>query len=309
MKKKMLAVGIILLFVATGIIPSIAQNIEKPLPASRGNWLYVGGSGPGNYTRIQDAIDNASNGDTVFVYSGWYNNSDLSINKSISVIGEGRDTTFIRSGANPYHISVKILHDNVVFKGFSLLLYNQSGIVICERRGVQVLENYVESLSTKAYGEGIFVQDCNSVNVSNNTVRHFSDNLYIETSKNIMITGNIIDGNNDYYCFHGVHIYLSKKIILKRNTIKNYQYFHHYAIIIDRGHFSIFQENNFLNNTYNVVLVNSFLTVWQRNYWNESLTSPKLIPAYIRWPSEGPIEFGYKKYDWHPAQEPYDIGV
>ena len=68
MKRKWLAVGIILLFIGTAIIPSSGQNIEKSSSASRGNWLYVGGSGPGNYTKIQDAIDNASDGDTLFVY-------------------------------------------------------------------------------------------------------------------------------------------------------------------------------------------------------------------------------------------------
>jgi len=31
------------------------------------NTLYVGGDGPGNYTRIQNAIDNATNEDTIFV--------------------------------------------------------------------------------------------------------------------------------------------------------------------------------------------------------------------------------------------------
>ena len=30
-----------------------------------GNTLYVGGSGPDNYTNIQDAINDANNGDTV----------------------------------------------------------------------------------------------------------------------------------------------------------------------------------------------------------------------------------------------------
>ena len=39
---------------------------------STGPWLYVGGSGLENYTRIQDAIDNASDGDTVFVFNGTY---------------------------------------------------------------------------------------------------------------------------------------------------------------------------------------------------------------------------------------------
>ena len=54
-------VGIILLFVGTCIIPVPAQDTEKPsLPTSSGKWLYVGGDGPGNYTRIQDAVDNAS---------------------------------------------------------------------------------------------------------------------------------------------------------------------------------------------------------------------------------------------------------
>ncbi|MCK4443471.1 MAG: hypothetical protein KAW09_02940, partial [Thermoplasmata archaeon] len=34
--------------------------------------LFVGGSGPGNYTTIQGAIDAASLQDTVFVYNGTY---------------------------------------------------------------------------------------------------------------------------------------------------------------------------------------------------------------------------------------------
>ena len=39
--------------------------------------LYVGGTGPDNYTLIQDAINNASEGDFIFVYHGIY---DLSSN-------------------------------------------------------------------------------------------------------------------------------------------------------------------------------------------------------------------------------------
>ena len=42
------------------------------MPISNDNTLYVGGSGEGNYTKIQDAIDDASDGDIVFVYNGTY---------------------------------------------------------------------------------------------------------------------------------------------------------------------------------------------------------------------------------------------
>jgi len=47
--RKWLALGIILFFVGTCTIQATAQNIEKSLSTSTGNWLYVGGSEPGNF--------------------------------------------------------------------------------------------------------------------------------------------------------------------------------------------------------------------------------------------------------------------
>jgi hypothetical protein len=44
--KKCLAVGIILLFVGTCLIPAIAQDTEKSLPTSRDDWQYVDMNGP-----------------------------------------------------------------------------------------------------------------------------------------------------------------------------------------------------------------------------------------------------------------------
>ena len=50
-----------------------------------GNILYVGGNGPNNYTKIQDAIDDATNGDTIFVFNGTYY-EHITINKTINLI-------------------------------------------------------------------------------------------------------------------------------------------------------------------------------------------------------------------------------
>jgi len=97
MKRKCLSVGIILLFVGTCIVPAIAQDTEKPLPSSRGNWLYVGGSGPGNYTRIQDAINASSDVDFIFVYNGTYY-ENVWINKVIMLIGQNKYGTIIDGG-------------------------------------------------------------------------------------------------------------------------------------------------------------------------------------------------------------------
>ena len=67
---------------------------EEPVFSST---LYVGGSGPGNYSSIQSAIDAASDGDTVFVYSGTYS-EPITIEKKLNLIGEEKTTTIIDGG-------------------------------------------------------------------------------------------------------------------------------------------------------------------------------------------------------------------
>jgi len=96
--KKLLVVGVIVLFLGVAISSTTGIYLEKQSikPLSSGNILYVGGSGSNNYTKIQDAIDNASDGDTVYVYddSSPYNES-INVSQSISLIGENRETTVI----------------------------------------------------------------------------------------------------------------------------------------------------------------------------------------------------------------------
>ena len=74
---------------------------------SGGNTLYVGGSGPNNYTKIQDAVDNASDGDTVYVFNGTYY-ENVFIGRSINLIGENKDTTIIDGGGNSEDIKNRI---------------------------------------------------------------------------------------------------------------------------------------------------------------------------------------------------------
>ncbi|MCD6481001.1 MAG: hypothetical protein J7L31_01850, partial [Thermoplasmata archaeon] len=103
---KIFVAGVTCILLTITILPatpyqaSMTNNfhIEKRdiLTNDGGNILYVGGSGPENYSKIQNAIDNASDGDTVFVYddsSPYYEN--IVINKSINLVGENKDTTVI----------------------------------------------------------------------------------------------------------------------------------------------------------------------------------------------------------------------
>ena len=74
MYKRLLSMGIAILFVCIVLSPLNLAIFtqELNLKISNGNILYVGGYGQGNFSTIQDAVDNATNGDTVFVFSGKY---------------------------------------------------------------------------------------------------------------------------------------------------------------------------------------------------------------------------------------------
>ena len=211
--KKSLAVGIILLFIGTAIIPSNGQKIEKSsLPASRGHWLYVGGSGPGNYTRIQDAIDNASNGDTVFVYddSSPYH-EHIVINTSVSLIGEDRNTTIIQG--NNFGDSVIEVNVNASISELTIEKYNH------ESTGIYVRSYYIYCT------------------IDNNIIR----NCYA----GIALTNfNIVQNNEIYNCTKGIAGYDSSNII-KHNIIHNNSW---YGIIFYIGSNNVITQNIITHN-------------------------------------------------------------
>ena len=104
-------------------------NIKESNHLYVGNYLYVGGTGPNNYTSIQDAIDNASHRDIVYVFndsSPYY--ESLFINKIISIYGEERDSTVISGNGSDYVIEV--IDGSLSLLDISIKNGGQTGIYI-----------------------------------------------------------------------------------------------------------------------------------------------------------------------------------
>jgi len=116
--KKILVIGIVLLFILMSItLSSAVDNVKKSIMSiSDGNTLYVGGSGEDNYTKIQDAIDDAVDGDTVFVYEGIYY-EHLRIDKDINVFGQDKEKTVIDAGGIETAVEIGA---NVNLSGFTI---------------------------------------------------------------------------------------------------------------------------------------------------------------------------------------------
>ncbi len=134
-----------------------------------GNTLYVGGSGPGNYSKIQDAVDNASDGDTVLVYSGTYYENVI-VDKSINLIGEGKNATVIDGMENGD--VVYIIASDVHISGFTI----QNSSMYPQTPG-----HY-----------GVFLESCSGCHIENNIVMDNSYGIRIPKNSN----NNIVSGNN-----------------------------------------------------------------------------------------------------------------
>jgi hypothetical protein len=333
------------MLILTGSVSAI--NTMPTSPQSRGNILYVGGSGPRNYTRIQDAIDNATNRDTVYVYTGLYDEHNIIINKSINLIGENKDTTVIDGGG--HHDTVRIEADHVTISGFTIEDdgdpdFYRIGIVInYPSRNIDIHDNII----TKNYmGISIYSTDYSLSNIS------IYDNFIINNKNgidnvgqdhaNIKIYNNIIsdnelgvDAGHNYSIYEnqithnniGLSASASHLTYIYHNNIKDN------AVGIKTYNFqdAHIYENNFINNKIHAsvsrqVLISEIKILrtvkqnWTHNYWDKFIKlGPKPIIGLqtlfiLVWfgvfrPFPFPIALiPYIEFDWHPAQEPYEIG-
>jgi len=192
---KTLVVGVIVLFIGVGIQPAIADIVKKePFKSlSKGNIFYVGGSGEGNYTRIQDAIDNASDGDTVFVFdelSPYY--ESVWINKRINLIGENRNTTII-DGKNFYWQCITLVSDGITVSGFTVQNssdddFDNYGIILgCNNTRIE--DNVIKN---NKIGIGCLLSGSNN-SISNNEIINNRVGIELFETKGNKVFQNIIN--------------------------------------------------------------------------------------------------------------------
>jgi nitrous oxidase accessory protein len=186
MKRKCLAVGIILLFVGTCIIPATAQETEKSQSTLRGNWLYVGGSGPGNYTRIQDAINTSSDGDTIVVYNKTYYEHIL-VDKQLVLLGipsVSGDVPLIDGGDL---ITVSIQADNCSLERFRIQSHRDFGIHI-ESNG-----NIIRNCSVLLAVSDLKLKNSDYNLITENIFRGNGQGILLQNSSYNIIRNNLVD--------------------------------------------------------------------------------------------------------------------
>ena len=192
---------------------------------------------------IQEAINQASEGDTVLVKKGVYKEVNIIIDKSITLLGENLPTI---DGEDKGEI-IKIVADNVTVDGFKIINVGTSytsdyaavrvikkdgfliqnleleklffGIYLEKSNNGKVLNNKIRGDAVNEYnsGNGIQLWYCKDVEVSGNTVQNVRDGIYLEFSDNIKISKNLSKNNLRY----GLHFMFSNNDIYEYNTFEN----------------------------------------------------------------------------------------
>ena len=228
MTQKILDMFILINLIFAGIVFISYFNSEHLIISATA--IIVDDDGDGDYTTIQEAINNAYPGDIIYIWSGIYNETIL-VNKSLSLIGNGTSNTIIT-------------HTITLTANF----INITGLTLTK----------CGSGSTK---RGLNLQSAQNCNISNN---NFSDldckGIYLESSSNNIFFNNIFS-NFEY----GMGLYHSSNNTFIENTFfdmhfRGFRFEHSQENKLIYNKFSnVFSsEINFYNSNENIINNNNF---------------------------------------------------
>ncbi len=215
----------------------------KTCKASETNTLFVGGIGGKNYSKIQDAIDNSHENETVIVLNGVYNES-IVINKSINLIGINKNNVFINGNDRLYVFLIESSYVNL--SGFTI----QGGEIGIFVSGPDFLFNNFSNNNITNNTEGIrFFNTSNNKIVDNIIQSHSSFGIVLHESCHNTISENLLLDNVKAI---SINKWSDNNIIQENNITEN-----EFGILFDFSFNNLVVKNYIRNNSYGVYISNS----------------------------------------------------
>ena len=236
------------------------------------------------YSSIQGAVDNATEGSTVYVSSGEYS-ENLAINKSINLVGENRKTAIINGMSNGTVVYVG--SDNVSISDFKLQYSGCSctgyyGVDVgSSRQNISIINNNIFSDST-----GILVRKGQDIHIARNNITFSRDySIVIEDSIGVQILENsltdnlnqieisnstqmVIVNNKMVNNGNGIAFTTSNNNTLAGNIIASNRL---YGLYLSQSDYNVIVRNSLQSNGRNVYVRNS-TDYWddgfEGNYWS-----------------------------------------
>ncbi len=316
----------IALVVSIGLMAMPFSDIGMQHAAAVANdtTLYVGGSGPGNYSSIQAALDAAGDGDTVYVYSGTYRET-ISISCQLRLTGEHRHDTIIagdRAGTVVDIAAAGTVVDNITVTGAGGG-ENTAGVNISADH-VVLKDTVVDDSEHHA----VILSAASACTLSGNIITgHRYTGVYIDRNSpsNTVTRNRIHPGISGVYAAAGSQTIsyntisnCSKGIYLEGSpgnaVIGNHFAGNQEGLFCSYAAGNTITSNTFISNIRHARFIKllrpGYLTpnTWRQNYWDDwNHVGGKIIYGAIYIPSFSLIGLfmPWIEVDWHPATEPY----
>jgi len=202
---------------------------------------------PDDYPTIQEAIDAANPGDFILVLSGLYK-ENLTINKSLSLIGENKYTTII-DGENKevYPILINQTYD-VEISGFTVKNGRYNNIVVKQCNNISIHDAIISNTSSK----------CISVWDSSANTRIYGCIIF-EASYGISLKGkDSLCENNEIYNFTTSGIWIGGE----NNTARDNKICGNHKFLYDWGRWGWDADGITVGGSNNTVVKNTLFHLW-----------------------------------------------
>jgi parallel beta-helix repeat protein len=195
-------------------------------------WTQEGLPAYVKYSSLQQAVDNATAGGTIYVSTGLYA-EQLSVEKSISLEGENASTTIINSNATAINVSA----DNVSISDFTIqysgcACFGYSSVNVTDSQNTNVTNNVIVSDQF-----GIQVQNVSRAIIAHNKITYTGDSaISVLASSHLSVVKNTVTTSN------GIYLDNSNENVVQDNTISCSR---GAAIMTYQAHENTFSGNDF----------------------------------------------------------------
>jgi parallel beta-helix repeat protein len=255
MKQGVLA-GIVFILLTCSSMVSL-QGAASPT----NTFLFVGGSGPGNYTTIHEALEHSHDGDTIFVYQGSYY-EDLTINKSISLIGESKETTIINPLTNNQSIIIVVASSHITISRLTIQFNSAS------EHELSLFRSYDYHVNGLVLDNLILKPDRACIL------------LFLDGAKNLTVRNSFLFGG-------AVMLYGATNCLITQNWINKTEFF------CEQGQFYTFSNNSFTDSIY---------AIKQKLSWNITISNNSFynVPYPINLENCLFISIDYNSFEYTP---------
>jgi parallel beta-helix repeat protein len=270
---------------------------------------------PNDYPTIQEAINNAEDGNTIIIRGGIYNEWEININKPLCIMAEPGFNVTLQEGFIIFHV----LSSDVLIQGINFVNITKYGVNAHSAGSgpQQALEN-VGLINNSFLGLGS--NGFYSYNSYNATIRYnlfegistcsYWGAITFNNSQNGKIEGNII--KNCQAWVGGIILCCKGNHTVVRNTIQGNT---PYGIRLSGSDNNIIYHNNFINNTNQVYSTYSYNNTWDNgcegNYWSNyngtDLNGDGIGDTELPW--EGVDYYPLMNLYWNPGDINHDLRV